>query len=188
MGGAIDLQESVRGRNESQCCVHLVGRAEGVARAVDEEGRGAQLGKVGSAELGGFVRRVKRIGEEQEAIDELRILGKEHGGLAAAVGMAAEKNTAADLFFDERDGAAQAVAVAFGIATRRAKAAVNAKGQIEAEHREIGSGESVGDCDEQFRLAIGAGAVSEEKCLTVGIGRQMEKATNRRISGVVGKG
>lgn len=187
MGGAIDVQEPVRGRNESQSCVHLVGRAEGVARAVDEEAWGAQLGKVGSAELGGFLRRVKRIGEEQEAVGDLRIFGKEHGGLAAAVGMAAEKNAAADLLFDERDGAAQAAAVALGIATRRAKAAVNTKGQIEAEHRETGSGESVGDCEEQFRLAIGAGAVSEEECFTVRIGRKVEKATHRRIS-VAGKG
>jgi hypothetical protein len=59
-----------------------------------EHGRSAELGEMRSPPLVRLVGRVERIGEQKESVGYLRILGREHGSLAAAIGVSAEEDPA----------------------------------------------------------------------------------------------
>ena len=73
-------------------------RAEGVAGTVDEERRGAQVGKMPRALLLRLARRMQRVGEQEQTSDEAGVwlgkLGAEDGALASAVGVAGEEDFA----------------------------------------------------------------------------------------------
>ena len=70
----------------------LFDRAEGISGAVHEECGRTQIGEMLRALLLEAAGRMQRIGEQQQAGNEIGFFGAEHAGLAAAVGMAAEED------------------------------------------------------------------------------------------------
>ena len=70
---AVDLQEGLRGRDQFQGGFHFRDRSERIACAVDEKSGLVQLREVGSAKLIGLLRRMQRIREKQQTVDEPRI-------------------------------------------------------------------------------------------------------------------
>ena len=88
VGGVGDFEDGVAGGDLFEGGVQLFGGGEGVAGAVDEEGGLAELREMRGAELVGLIGRMERVGEKQEAVGGVWRFGEEHGGLAAAVGMA----------------------------------------------------------------------------------------------------
>src|SRR5215468_1673510 len=92
---------------------------------------------MGGAKLGWFSRRMKRVGEKQQAFNELRLFGHQNGGLASAVGMPTEKQVPAGFLSHDGDGPAKTFAVSFSAAwTRWSLRARGAKRQVEAQYRE----------------------------------------------------
>ena len=92
--------------------------AEGVARAMDEESGGFDGREVSGARLLRLLRRVKRVGEKEKAIDEAGLgrceFGGEDGGLATAVGVSTEEDAAGSVVAHEVGGGVEAETVACG--------------------------------------------------------------------------
>ena len=94
VAGALGDDERGGGGNAAPGRVQLGHRAEAVARAVHEDRGGAEGGEVRGAGLAGPLRRVQGIREEQQRVGEARRLRREHRGLPAAVGVAAQDEAA----------------------------------------------------------------------------------------------
>jgi hypothetical protein len=87
----------------------------------------------------------------------------------------------------ELDGTPKPSAVALGAAgMRRAEAALNAKGKVEAENGKASGGECIGNRDQEFRLAVAAGAVGKKQRVAGRRVRLMQKPVDGRVGrGVV---
>ena len=70
---AVDVEEGVRGRDQFQGGFHFRDRSKRIACAVDEKSWLAQLREMGSAKLGRLSRRMQRVREKQQAVDDPRI-------------------------------------------------------------------------------------------------------------------
>lgn len=90
--------------------------AEAVVGAGDEKRGRLEARKVGGSQLARLLRRMKRVGEQEKAVDETGTIGGEHGGLAASVGVSPEKDAAGDLMAHGCNCGCQAGAVAFSTA------------------------------------------------------------------------
>jgi len=148
----------------------------------------------------GFARWMQGIGKQQQARDQVWVFGAEHAGLAAAIGMAGEKNSSPSLpqrtrqgwgtqsLFHCGNGILQSGAVAGGVARAgRAPGARLAIGEIAAQDGESGGGESLGQGDEQRSLGVRAGAVGQDHAVAVGCFRQMQEAADVGLDPVVNK-
>ena len=76
-------------------------------------------GKVRGTQLRWFARRMQRVREQEQSCDKLRIFGGQHAALAAAIGMAAEKNLSRRLSSQDFHGPAQAFTIARGHGGKR---------------------------------------------------------------------
>src|SRR5512146_1396301 len=99
-----------------KCGGHFRKRAEWIARTMDKQGRGAEIREVGGAQLLRLARRVQRIRKQEQAGRQVWLFGHQHGRLAAAVGMSAEKDFACNLSPQDFYGTAEAFAIAGGAA------------------------------------------------------------------------
>ena len=77
--------------NEAESRAHFIERAERIARAVDEQGGCAQIRQVRGAQLLRLIRRMERVRQQEQRIHNRGILGCQHAGLPAAVGVPAQK-------------------------------------------------------------------------------------------------
>lgn len=167
-------QEPGWGGDEGDGDLEFFGGTEGIAEAVDEEGGCMEAGEVGCAELVGLSWRVEGVGEEQEGGGNAGLFAGEEGCLAAAVGVAAEEDAAGEAAGERVDGGEQAGAVAgCGAGRWRTGGPRLAEGEIASERGNAGGGEGLGCGDEEWRAAIGAGAMGEDEA--VGTGTGMEK-------------
>jgi len=177
--GAFDCQQFRLGGNHLQRLLQFCDGAEGIARAVDEQRRGAQAGQMLGALLLWFARRMQGIGKQQQGWDQVWLFCAEDAGLAPAVGMAGEEDRARDCFLNCCDGILQAGAVAGGVAgAGRAPVSHLPIGQIAAQDGESGGGESLGQGDEQRSLRVRARAMGEDEAVAVGRFRNMQEATD----------
>ena len=87
MTRAFDFEQLRQRWNQSDRAFHFLNRSERVARTVDEQDWGTQLGEMRGTQLLGFAWRMQRIGKQKEAIDKARRFGRQHTRLPAAVGM-----------------------------------------------------------------------------------------------------
>jgi len=135
---------------------------------MDEQCRCMQVGKMRGTQLAGLVRRMQRIGKQQEPVGEARCFRGQHAGLATAVGMPAEPDVFGILSADFEDLLAQTFAIARGVGgAGRTVRAVLSKWQIITDHFNAAFRESVCDGDQQRRVAIRSSAVSEKEILHV---------------------
>jgi hypothetical protein len=147
-----------------------------------------QIKKMLRAKLLGLAGRMQGIGEQQQSGGNFGLVGAEHAGLAAAVGVSACKHAASGHIPDRRDCVLQAGTVALAIAgTGRAIGAILAKWQIAAEHEEAGITKSVRQRNEQRRLAISASTVREDESVAVGLGGMVQESADERVGGNVGE-
>src|SRR5207244_6485890 len=85
VGGAFDGQQRRSRLDQAARRLDLVERAERIARAVREEGRRPELGQVRRAQLRALPRRMERIGQEQQRVDQPGIARRLHDSLALYV-------------------------------------------------------------------------------------------------------
>src|SRR4029077_13241825 len=76
---------------------HLLVRAKGIARAMDENCRHIKLGKMFGTQLRSLARRMQRVGEQEKSRRNLRLLGSQHACLASAIRMSTEKDPSGSL-------------------------------------------------------------------------------------------
>ena len=88
--GALERQELCFGGDHFHGALQLFDRAERIAGTVHEERGRAQVRKVLRALLLGTARRMERVGQQQQARNQLWFFGAEHAGLTATVGVAAQ--------------------------------------------------------------------------------------------------
>jgi len=128
---------------------------------------------------------VQRVGEQEQAVSQFGGFGAEHGGLASAVGVAAEVDSPGSELSQPCYGIAEALAVASGVAgAGRAEAAKLAERQVAAQDGEAGGGEGVRERAQQWRLAVGARAVGQYEAVGQPDGT-VEEASNRWVEAEV---
>jgi hypothetical protein len=89
--GAFDGHQACFCRNHFEGLLEFGDGAEGVARAVDEERGGAQVGKMLRALLRRSTGRMQGVRQKKKTGHETWFFGAEHAGLASAIGMAGEE-------------------------------------------------------------------------------------------------
>jgi hypothetical protein len=118
---------------------------------MDEKRRSSQFGEVRGPQLGRFARRMQRIRKQQEAWDQVRLLGREHGGLAAAIRMASKINFPADFRPQNLNRPAEALAIAgCGAGERGPMGPRLAKRKIATKYQETVLGKGSGGECQQF--------------------------------------
>src|SRR5271170_572473 len=94
MAGARDRYQLRSHRDERQRRFHLVEGSESVTCAVNEECRCLQAREVRRPQFRELLRRMKRVGEQQQCFDKAVLVSRQHRCLPASIGMAPEKNPA----------------------------------------------------------------------------------------------
>src|SRR5689334_20103781 len=163
-------------------------RTKGIASTMDEQRGSLKLGKVAGAQLRWFARRMQRIREQQKSCSNFWMLGGQHAALAAAIGMASEKNSSRRFAAQDSHGPAQTFTIARGHGGKGwAVRARLAKRKIATQDQAACIGKSLGQGDQQFALAIGARAMSKDKPIAAGLRGLMKKAAHRGFGGQVRK-
>src|SRR5271157_665693 len=146
---------------------------------MDEESGRFELWEKRGALLLGLVGRMQRIGEKQQRGGEMGALRRGHGGLPAAVGVAAGEDAAGSERSNGLHGARNAFAVARGGRREgRAFGALLAERKIVAQHEVSGIRQCAGEAHQQRRIAIGAGAVGQNEGVAVGQRGTMQSAAD----------
>ena len=159
-----DLDQLCSRGNQAERASHLFNGPEGIARAVDEQRRRSQIGQVSRPKLSGPAWWVQRVGEQQQRIDESRLLSGQHRRLPAAVGMAAEQYPARTIRTRSFNQFAQPLSVPLGIAGPGRSAGPGlAIGQIGAMHTQAALREGLVQGDQQRRILVRACSVGENQ-------------------------
>jgi len=177
---AVGDEQPGRDGNAGAGGLELRDRAEAVPRAVDEHRRRAKGAEVRGPRFARLPRRVQRIGEEEQRVGQPWRLRRQHRGLAAAVGVAAQHETARRERAQRGAGVAEAGPVALaGAAMWGPGRPLLPEGQIAAQHRPPRSGQGLGHRDEDGRVRVASRAVGEEDPVTRGRRRPMQPAAHR---------
>jgi len=164
VAGAVDREEPGGGRDQGERLPQLLQRAEGVAGAVDEERRRAELREVGGPSLGRAPGRMERVGEQEQRVRQPGLLGREDAGLAPAVGVAAQEDAAGGSAARQDHRRLETFPVAGrGARPRRAGGRHLAKGEVAAKRGDPVSREGLGYGDQERRVTARAGAVGEDE-------------------------
>src|SRR6476646_7728587 len=97
--------------DQLQSGFHLSSRAEWVARTMNEERGRGQLWEMAGTKLIRLTRRMKWVGEQQQAVRQFGLFRSQHSRLPSAVGMAAQEHLTILLLSHDRNGATQPVPV-----------------------------------------------------------------------------
>src|SRR6266852_5571517 len=180
---AVHFQHGVWGGNQLQSGAHFRSGAEWVAGTVNEERGRGQPWEMAGTKLIRLSRRMKRVGEQEQAIRQLGLFRDEHGRLSSAVRMATQKYVTIFLLPHDRDGAAQSVPVPDSAGGgRRSMWAQAAEWQIEPQNGEPRPGKRIGHLYQQFRLAVCASDMREYNGLSRGPRRYVKPAVNGGVA------
>ena len=184
------FEQFILGGDQRQRLLHFLDTPKRIARAMDKQARRAQVGQMLNAELVLFTRRMQRVGEKQERGDEIGLVGTEDGGLAASVGVSAEKDLAGDEFSHCGNRIAQASAIAFGLAGEgRPEWFCLAKRKIATQNSVAVSAKSLGDRDEKWSVRVASRAMGEDEGVIIWGWRSVEISADGGIeSGVEKRG
>jgi len=180
-------QQSGR-RNQLERSRYLIVRTKGIAPTVDEQRGRVELREVAGAQLRRFARRMQRVREQEKSCRNFWIRSGQHASLAAAIGMATEKDSSRRLLPQDLHGPAQTFTIApnHGGKGRTVRARL-AKRKIATQDHAACIGKSFGQGDQQFALAICARAVRKDKRIAAGLRGLMKKAAHRGFGGQVRK-
>src|SRR4051812_20539727 len=106
------------------------------------------------AKLRGFPRRVKRIGEHEQAIRQACVFCREHGRLASAVRLTTHKNATRSKFSDRADCTAQSFAVLTSAASRWPMRTRLPEWQIAPKYAQAGFSEGLGRRHQEGGLTV----------------------------------
>ena len=172
--------------NQVKRFFYFLHAAEGIARALDEQTWRAQVGQMLAAQLLGFARRVKRVGEQKESGYQIGFGGAEHRCLASTVRMTAEKDSPCDALPQHSHCVAQACAIALGIARkRRTGAPLVPERQITAQDCVTVPSKCFAQGDEQWGIAVRTRAMCEDQSVADGILGRVQETSNRGVEGTV---
>lgn len=140
------------------------------------------------AQLLGLIWGMERIGQQQQSVRNRLVLGHQHAGLPAAVGMAAQGDThwrtlAQTYFAEDLHRAPQSCAILRAVAKRRTVRARLAEWQIAAQHEDARGTERARHGNQQGRVAVGTGAMREHQCLSRRRVRAVQKTAYCRLTG-----
>jgi hypothetical protein len=146
----------------------------------------------------GAARRVQRVGKKQQTCSQFGLLGREHAGLAAAIGVAGKEDSrprfgnreewATRKFFHRGHGVPDAGAVPRGIARcGRTEGPELTKRQVAAQDRDPRIGERFRKRAQKRSLGVGSRAVSQNDGVAIGSSGGMQKSPDGWVEGGVGK-
>lgn len=91
MACAGDWQEFGSRGDELQRRGHFIDGAKSIPQAMNEQRRGSEAWEVRCPQLARPLRRMERVREQQELIDETRFSGSQHGGLSSSIGVTTQE-------------------------------------------------------------------------------------------------
>ena len=175
-------------RNELQRILDLIDAPKRIPRAVDKQAGSPQIWQMLNTELFRLAWRMEWIGEQQQARNQIGLLGAQHRSLTAPVGMSAKKYfPVVVLTIHARshrgNRIAQASAVALSVAGKwRPEGFLLPKRKIAAQNRVAMSAESLSERNEQWCIAITARAVRQDQCVPARNIRSMHPAAYMRLN------
>ena len=173
-------REICAGGDQPERSLHFVEGSESIARAVNEERGDLNRSEVARAQLLRLVRWMQRIGEQQQRIGNVGLFRGEHGRLPASVGMAAEEDFLSADFSQCFHGAAQSLAVAFGLRWKWwTFRTLLAKWKIAAQRHDARVRKGFRDRFEQRSITVAARAVRDHQTVAVGVFGLMNKSSNQ---------
>jgi hypothetical protein len=130
-------------------------------------------------QLGGSLRGVERVREQQELIDETGLRRGQHGCLPTSVRMATQKQAARSLSSHGSNCRSESLLVTFRAATLwRPVRSQLAEGKIATEDGQPGGAERTRQRDEERGIAVRSRAVRQDEAIPIRIGRAMQKPSN----------
>ena len=177
--GAFDGQQPHGAGNQGDGHLHLRQRAERIGGPVNEDRGRAQLRKMRGPDLLGLPRGMQGIGKQQEAVNDVRLFGRQHAGLTSAVGLAAEVNLAVRQRSHLLNRASQTRAIGGGHSRRRRPfRALLTERQIAAQDAQARVAKRASDRDQQGGGAIAARAMRQHETAVRAGGRRVKKASH----------
>jgi len=204
--GAFHGQQLCFSWNHLDRALNFFNRSEWIACALDKQRRCAQVGEMLRALLFGTARGMQRVGQQEQARDQVWLLGAEHTGLAAAVRVPAEEKSSFFVLvrakistspnvrekwgtqgcFQRCDGVLQTGTVAGGVAGAGwAQGSRLAIRQITAKHGEAFIGECIRQGAEQRGLGVATGAVGQNEAVAIGCFGDVQESHGVGFNGVV---
>jgi len=112
-------------------------------------------------QLPGLAGRMQRVRKQQKPVGQPRYFRRQHAGLTAAIGMAAEPDLIGMLLANFQDLLVQACAIPSSVTgTRRSVGALLPIRKIVTDYFDLMFAECAGESHQQRRIAIRSGAVS----------------------------
>ena len=150
--------------------------------------RSYELGEMRDAQLLRFARRMERIREKDQPINQSGVLSRQHGRLAATVGMSAEEYMTRRLLPYQFHGPPQSFSIARGPSGRwRTKRALLPKRQIDAQYRKARIAKRLCHRDQKLSVTVSARSMRQDQCVPIGICWRVQKTTYVRENVVVNK-
>ena len=167
VSGTIHNQKFRAGRNQLQRRTHFIRRSEFILGAVDEDGSGCERRKMLGARAVRLPGRVQGIGKKDQAIDQAWLLGREHGRLAPAVGMAGQPHRTRNGLPQCEDGIAENGPVGWGLGWCWGTGVqFSSEREVAAEHANSLGTEGIGDGDEDLGPVVAARTVGQNQADT----------------------
>src|SRR5436305_10391513 len=114
VGRAFHFQQRGLSGNELEGGLHFIQRRKRITASVDKERGCGELREMRGARGFRFARRMQRIRQKKQALDQLWLLSSQHRGLPSSVRMAAQKNASGGPLPHDLTRSSQAFAVPRG--------------------------------------------------------------------------
>ena len=162
----VNMNQSGWRRNQLNRGSQFLDRAKGVFSAADEQRRSMQVWEMCRPELGWFSGRMKRIREQEQSVNQIRIRSRHYAGLTPTVGLTADVGPARKSLSQQHDHFPKSVLIALGTGGRWWPVGTQLpEWEVIAKYIDTGCGECFREVDEQRCIAIPAGSVGEHQCI-----------------------
>jgi hypothetical protein len=179
VSGASDRKQFGSRGDELQRGNHLVDGAKPVPHAMNKHCGGLELREMRGSQLFGPLRRVERVGEQEESIGDAGLRRAEHRGLPPAIRMTAQEDAGRRLLAHGCNGGFESLPITLGAAAWRwPMGSQLAKRKIAAEYSQARGAERISQREEKRRIAVGSRAVGQNKAIATGIDWGVQEASD----------
>jgi len=186
MTRTLNLDQSGWRRDQLNRRVQFLDRTKSVFSAADEQRRGMQVREMCRPKLGWFSGRMKRIREQEQSVNQIRIRSRQYAGLTPTVGLTAGVSPSGESLAQQRDRSPKSVLIALGTGGRWWPVGARLpEREVTAKYIDAGCGECFCEGDKQRCIAIPAGTVGEHQCITGWGGCTVDETSHGHLAGVL---
>ena len=129
---------------------------------------------------------MKRIREQEQPVNQIRVGSRQYCGLTPTVGLTAGVGPAGESLAQQRDRFPKSVLIAFGTGGRWWPVGTQLpEREVTAKYIDTGCGECFCEGDEQRCIAVPAGSMGEHQCIAGWGGCMVDEASHGHLAGVL---